>query len=102
MPNLSPISPSPRVEAAEHAQAHRDRATPPASRADNQPAPARGADRVELSEMAKYLSMLKELPEVRQDLVERVRQEIETGEYETPERLEQAAEEVIRELDLLA
>ena len=50
----------------------------------------RGSDQVELSRTAQLLSKLAELPDVRQDLVDRVRAEIDAGTYETPEKLDAA------------
>lgn len=59
--------------------------------AKTQPAqPERPSDRVELSDRARYLSKLGSLPDVRQDLVDRIRNEIAGGQYETPEKLDQA------------
>ena len=59
-------------------------------------APARrGADRVEVSEMARLLGTLKQMPDVRADLVERVRGEIAAGRYETDEKLEIAIDLMI-------
>ncbi|MCC7387740.1 MAG: hypothetical protein IT431_03130 [Phycisphaerales bacterium] len=36
---------------------------------------------------------------VRQDLIDRVRSEIEAGTYETPEKLDGAAEGLLRDLE---
>ena len=60
-------------------------------------APARGTDRAEFSEVATYLSKLRRMP-VREDLIERVRQLIADGEYETPEKLDAAVEEIMKDL----
>ena len=40
---------------------------------------SRGADRVELSGNARLLNKLHEMPEVRQDLIDRVRSEIQVA-----------------------
>jgi negative regulator of flagellin synthesis FlgM len=40
--------------------------------------------------MATYLSKLSALPQVRQDLVNSVREQIAAGTYDTPERLDAA------------
>ena len=67
------------------------------------PAAARStpdADRVELSEHAKLLSRALDLPEIRVDLVQSVRAELASGEYETGQKLDAAAESLLRELDL--
>ncbi len=49
-------------------------------------------DAVELSDRARLLARLKQLPEVREDLVARVRAEIAAGTYETPEKVDAALE----------
>ncbi len=51
-------------------------------------APSRISDRVELSPTARLLSKLKDLPDVRQDLVSRVRAEIANGTYDTPDKVD--------------
>jgi len=55
-------------------------------------------DRVEVSDMARYLAKLRETPGIRQDLVDRVRDEIESGAYESPEKIEQAIDELAGDL----
>lgn len=59
--------------------------------------PRRGTDQVEVSSVASYLSQLRNLS-VRQDLVDRVRAEIASGTYETPEKIEGAITEIGRDL----
>jgi len=70
-------------------------------RAQQQPAqngqPARPSDQVELSNHSRLLSKLRDLP-VREDLVNRVRGEIEAGRYETEAKLDQALEEMGEDL----
>ena len=67
--------------------------------AQTQPtSPNRPSDRVELSDRARYLSKLSSLPEVRQDLVDRIRQEISSGQYETPEKLDDAISSLLDDL----
>lgn len=61
------------------------------------PTTAREADRVEVSPMARFRSLLREMPEIREDLVADVRGLIEAGAYETPERLDGAIEALIDE-----
>ena len=58
----------------------------------------RGGDRVEFSSQAKLLSKLKELPDVRDDLVGSVRAQIDAGQYETEERLDTAINALLEEL----
>lgn len=71
-----------------------------ATEAQNAGTPDRGTDSVELSRTAQLLAKLHALPDVRQDLVDRVRAEIQAGTYETQERLEAALEGLMDDLDL--
>lgn len=57
----------------------------------------RGADRVEVSRMASLLNQLRELPDIREDLVRRVRDQIAAGAYDTPERIEGAINGILGE-----
>jgi len=59
---------------------------------------ARGSDQIELSDTAKILAKLADLPEVREDLVARVRAEIADGTYETSEKLDAAIEGLAEDL----
>jgi negative regulator of flagellin synthesis FlgM len=67
--------------------------------AGSAPRPERPSDRVELSDRARYLSKLAALPDVRSELVERVRREIAAGSYETDERLDGAVSHLLDELE---
>lgn len=58
---------------------------------------AGGADHVEVSDMARYLAKLRQVPEVRQELIDRVREQIESGVYESPEKIDAAIEQMLRE-----
>ena len=58
----------------------------------------RPADSVELSQTAQLLAKLAELPDVREDLVQRVRAEIAAGTYETDEKIDAALEALIEDL----
>lgn len=55
-------------------------------------------DRVEISEMALFLDKISRLPEIRREKVELVREQISRGTYETPERVEKAIDELMKEL----
>ena len=55
-------------------------------------------DRAEISEEARLLNKLSEVPDVRMDRVEELRKEIAAGNYETPERIEQAVDRLLEEL----
>jgi negative regulator of flagellin synthesis FlgM len=55
-------------------------------------------DTVEISDLASLRAKYSQLPEIRQDLVDQVRNEIASGTYETPEKLDQAIESLIEDL----
>lgn len=66
------------------------------------PAPSSdGADRVELSDMARLLAKMRDMPTVRQDRVDHVRSAIDRGLYESDDRLDLAIDKLIQEEDLL-
>ncbi len=56
------------------------------------------SDRVELSEHARFLDIIRRLPEVRTDLIARVRGAIADGDYVTDKRIGAAIERLIDEL----
>ncbi len=55
-------------------------------------------DRVELSDSARLMSRLTQTSDVRNDLVASVRAMIRAGTYETPEKLDAAAEKLLADL----
>lgn len=59
-------------------------------------------DRVELSDRALFLSKLKELPEVREELIAQARERIASGAYDSGEVLDATVDALARDLDLLA
>lgn len=75
-----------------------------AARATVRPEPRqateRPSDRVDISDRARLLSKLASLPEIRADLVDRVRREIADGTYETADRLDQAIQNLAEDLDI--
>jgi negative regulator of flagellin synthesis FlgM len=56
------------------------------------------SDIVELSAAAQLVAKVQQLPEIRTELVERVKTEIAAGTYETPERLDIAVSRLMDEL----
>jgi negative regulator of flagellin synthesis FlgM len=56
------------------------------------------SDTVEISEIARFLDKLSRLPDIRQDLVDAVKEQIAKGTYETPEKLAKAVENLLAEL----
>lgn len=55
-------------------------------------------DVVEISTVARLAAKIQELPEVRTELIQRVKAEIAAGTYETPERLDIAVNRLMDEL----
>ena len=70
------------------------------------PAPQRGGEaRRKLEEVVervmepeRLLEAVRALPAIRQEVVDRVKAEIEAGTYETPEKLDRLAERLLEEL----
>ncbi len=58
----------------------------------------RHGDRVELSQHARLLDRLRQMPDVRTELVEEIRSAINEGRYETLERLDSAVQRLLEEL----
>jgi flagellar biosynthesis anti-sigma factor FlgM len=58
--------------------------------------PAR--DRAEISEEARLLNKLAEVPDVRMDRVAELRELIASGRYETPERIAKTVEKLLEEI----
>lgn len=55
-------------------------------------------DEVEISELGQLLDKVHELPDIRADLVARIRAEIAAGTYETEEKLKIAIDRLLDEL----
>ncbi len=72
---------------------------PDAAVNDTRPRPARSKDQVELSQVARHLSVLKAGTPERAELINRVREDIDAGKYDTPERFEAAIDGVIEDLE---
>lgn len=58
----------------------------------------REGDQVEVSFMATYIAKLRELPPMRQELIDRVKGEIARGTYDTDDKLVHAMDEIIADL----
>lgn len=89
---VSPISQGPRT------RAELDR--PSRAETEAPRAPGRSADRLELSDKARLLATMRQPQPVRLDLVERLRAQIADDSYETPEKVEQAADALLADLEL--
>lgn len=55
-------------------------------------------DRVEISPLGQMLDSISQIPDIRHERVEEIRQQIATGTYETPEKLEMALDRLLDEL----
>ena len=55
-------------------------------------------DVIEISTAAKLAAMVRDIPDVRTDLVALVKAEIQAGTYETPERIEKAIDGLMADL----
>jgi anti-sigma28 factor (negative regulator of flagellin synthesis) len=55
-------------------------------------------DRVEISDLARFMGQLNGTSVTRQGLVERIREQIEAGTYETPERINATVDILMQEL----
>ncbi len=64
----------------------------------SRPSSAGPADRVDISPAAEAAASAAEVSGVREDLVARVRSEIASGTYETPDKLDSALEGLLNEL----
>ncbi|MEM8738445.1 MAG: flagellar biosynthesis anti-sigma factor FlgM [Planctomycetota bacterium] len=93
---MSDIAPLNNASAASYSFTGR-----PERAASATPEATRGSDQVDFSESARALSRLADTPaspEFRQELVDKVRAEIEAGTYETPEKLDQAIDKLAEDL----
>lgn len=90
MTDIPPISPS------HPAAIHGPSRSVPGKSASTQA--GRKSDSVEVSQVAQYLSKLQQMPDVRQDLVDRVRSEIAKGNYDTPDKVEALMDELMQDL----
>jgi anti-sigma28 factor (negative regulator of flagellin synthesis) len=56
------------------------------------------ADEVDISEAARLVEQVQQMPEMREDRVEAVRQQIAAGTYETGDKLNTAIERLLDEI----
>lgn len=75
-----------------------DGVSKPARQSASSSTTSRNEDRVELSEQARMLSKLKQLPEVREGLVNSVKAQIDAGNYDTAERFDTAVNNLLEDL----
>lgn len=55
-------------------------------------------DQVEISPLGQMLDGIERLPEIRHERVDEIRRQIAAGTYETPEKLEQALDGLLSEI----
>ena len=55
-------------------------------------------DRVEVSRFASWLQTIRQMPETRTDKIDSVREAIDAGGYETPDKFEQAVDQLLKDL----
>ena len=55
-------------------------------------------DTVEISDSARYLGEIKKLPDIRQDKVQKARDLIASGQFETPDRINGTVDRLLQEL----
>jgi len=63
-----------------------------------EPAKPARSDRADFSSAAQLLGRLDQIPDTRDELITRVKQEIALGAYETPEKVDGAIEELLKDL----
>lgn len=96
IPSIGPGSPR-AAERSARLSSLRDEQTAPVRDAADRANLARSEDRVELSAAAREAS-LRDLGPIRAERVAEIREQIRSGSYETPERLETAAERLLQDL----
>ena len=57
-----------------------------------------GGDEVQISDTARLVEMAGQLPDIRQDRVSQIRQQIAAGTYETDEKINLALERLLDEI----
>ena len=60
--------------------------------------PTARTDKAEISSHARLLQKLREMPDMRTDLVDEVKSQIEDGTYETEDRIRAAVDRMFEEL----
>ena len=65
--------------------------------AKSSPASTGRSDQVEISNVARFLSKISQMPEIRAEKVEEIRQSIAQGNYDTDEKLSAALDNFLNE-----
>ena len=69
---------------------------PPAASAAGQP--SHGVDELDISSEADFVSQARELPDIRQERVDQIRAQLQSGTYETSEKLDLALSRLLDEI----
>jgi anti-sigma28 factor (negative regulator of flagellin synthesis) len=93
MSDINPIG-RPEMNGVQHQKAASQQRAQPSQQAGRQASD----DRVQLSNHARLLSQIRQNP-IREDLVNRVRDELAQGTYESEAKVEQAIDELQADLD---
>ncbi len=56
------------------------------------------ADSAEISDTARFMALLRDVPPIRKEKVEALKELIASGKYETPERIAGAVDKLLEEL----
>jgi negative regulator of flagellin synthesis FlgM len=64
----------------------------------SQPEAPQIADEVDISEAARQMEQVRQMPDIREDRVEAVRRQIAAGTYETNDKLSVAIERLLDEI----
>ncbi|MBI5361444.1 MAG: flagellar biosynthesis anti-sigma factor FlgM [Planctomycetes bacterium] len=67
------------------------------SRAQAPDARKSGVDSVQISDVAKYLNAVAKMPDLRNDKVKELKAQIESGQYESMDRLKSAVSKFLEE-----
>ncbi len=83
---------------------HNAHAVRPSSKLESKPAPhfnvnqASGSDKLDISSEAEFVSIAKDIPDIRADRVAEIRAQIQSGAYETEEKLDIALDRLLDEI----
>jgi negative regulator of flagellin synthesis FlgM len=67
------------------------------AQATSSPYSSSGIDQLDISPKADYVAQARELPDIREDRVAAIREQIKSGAYETPEKLDLALSRLLDE-----
>ena len=95
MNNINGINPYPKLGSVNAPKPASSEAAPLAAQQAAQS--AEKADKVEISSIARYLSQIAQMPDIRFEKVEQIRQALADGTYDTDEALSQAVDNMLAE-----